>query len=78
MFLNCPKIKTKKYVLVWLLGNLGHSWLFGDSVISDCSANPRTVACQAPLSMEFSRTFPPPWALPDPVIELKSSVSPAL
>ena len=45
-------------------------------------ATPWTVACQAPLSMEFSRQeyqsglpFPPPGHLPDPGIE---PVSPAL
>ena len=46
---------------------------------------PWTVACQAPLSMGFSRQeqqsglpFPPPGDLPDPGIEPESSVSPAL
>ena len=45
---------------------------------------PRTVAHQAPLSMEFSRPeyrsrlpFPPPGDLPDPGIETASSASPA-
>ena len=40
------------------------------------SVIPQTVACPAPLSMEFSRQqywsglpFPPPGDLPDPVIE---------
>ena len=48
-------------------------------------ATPQTVACQAPLSMEFSRQeywsglpFPPPGDLPDPGIEPKSPVAPAL
>ena len=47
-----------------------HVWLF---------ATPWTVACQAPLSMEFSRQehwsklpFPTPGDLPDPGIELMS------
>ena len=46
---------------------------------------PWTVACQAPLSIEFSRQeqwsglpFPPPGDLPDPEIEPESPVSPAL
>ena len=46
---------------------------------------PWTVACQAPLSMGFSKQeywgglpFPPPGDLPDPGIELPSPVSPAL
>ena len=54
------------------------------SVVSD-SANPGTVACQAPLSKEFSRQeywsglpFPTPGDLPDPGIAPVSFVSPAL
>ena len=50
-------------------------WLF---------ANPWTVACQAPLSMRFSRQeywtelpFPPPGDLPDPGIKPESLESPA-
>ena len=46
---------------------------------------PWTVACQAPLSVEFSRQeywsglpCPPPGDLPHPVIEPKSLTSPAL
>ena len=46
---------------------------------------PWTVACQAPLSMGFSRQeywsglpFPPPGDLPDPGMELVSPASPAL
>ena len=48
-------------------------------------ATPWTVACQAPLSMEFSRQeywsglpFPTPGDLPDPGIEPMHLVSPAL
>ena len=46
------------------------------SVVSD-SASPQTIACQAPLFMEFSRQeywnglpFPSPWNLPNPGIVL--------
>ena len=46
------------------------------SVVSD-SATPQTIACQAPLFMEFSRQeywnglpFPSPWNLPNPGIVL--------
>ena len=46
------------------------------SVVSDSSETPRSVACQAPLSMEFSRqeywsgmSFPFPGDLPDPGIK---------
>ena len=46
---------------------------------------PQTVACQVPLSMEFSRqedwcglSFPPPGDLPSPGIETASLVSLAL
>ena len=48
-------------------------------------ATPWTIACQAPLSMGFSRQeywsglpCPPPWDLPDPGIETTSLKSPAL
>ena len=48
-------------------------------------ATPWTVACQAPLSMEFSRQiywsvllFPPPRDLPDPGIKPMSPMSIAL
>ena len=48
-------------------------------------ATPWTVACQAPLSMEFSRQeyrsglpYPPPGNLPDPGIEPMSLKSPVL
>ena len=48
-------------------------------------ATPQTVACQAPLSMEFfskeywsELPFPPPGNLPDPGIEPTSLMSPAL
>ena len=54
------------------------------SIMSD-SAKPGTEACQAPLSMGFSRQehwngFPclPPQALPDPGIEPMCPVAPAL
>ena len=54
------------------------------SVVSD-SETPWTVACQAPLLMEFSRQeywsklpFPNPRDLPDPGIEPSSLASPAL
>ena len=49
------------------------------------SVTPWTLACQAPLSMGFSRQehwselpFPPPGDLPNPGIEPESPVSPAL
>ena len=49
------------------------------------SATPWTVACQAPLSMEFSRKeywngrpFPPPGYLPDPGIKSMFLAIPAL
>ena len=53
--------------------------------MSDPFVTPRTVALQAPLSMEFSRQeywsgfpFPSPGDPPDPGTELTSLVSPAL
>ena len=54
------------------------------SVLSN-SANPWTLACQAPMSVEFSRQeywtglpFPPPGDLPDPGTKPTSPVPPAL
>ena len=54
------------------------------SVVFD-SVTPRAVACQIPLSMEFSRQeyscglpFPSPGNLPDPGMEPSSLVSPVL
>ena len=55
------------------------------SVVSDSFETPWTVACQAPLTMEFSRLeywselpFPPPGDLPKPGIKPTSLTSPAL
>ena len=55
------------------------------SVMHDSFATPWTVACQAPLPMEFSRQeywsglpFPPPGDVPTPGIKPASLVSPAL
>ena len=55
------------------------------SVVFDFFVTPRTVTCQAPLSMGFPRQeywsrllFPPPGDLPDPGIEPASLISPAL
>ena len=58
--------------------------LLSHSVVSN-SMTTRTVACQAPLSMEFSRQIyysglplPSSWDLPDPGTEPRSPASPAL
>jgi len=66
-------VLTPRYVLV-----------FSHSVVSN-SAPPVDLACQSPLSMEFSRQeywsglpFPPPRDLPDPGIVPASLASPAL
>ena len=55
------------------------------SVVSDSLISHGLVACQAPLSMGFSKqgywsglSFPPPGNLPDPRIEPVSLLSPAL
>ena len=57
-------------------------WLLGHVLLF---AAPWNVACQSPLSMEFSRqeywsglSFPPPGDLPHPGIKLSSLVSSAL
>ena len=59
------------FILYWKWKSLSHVWLF---------VTPLTVACQAPLSMEFSRSecwiglpFPSPGNLPNPGIEPRSS-----
>ena len=64
------------FIINMRVGALSHVWLF---------ASPRTVAHQAPLSMEFSSQdylsglpFPSPGDLPDPGIEPTALVSPAL
>ena len=53
--------------------------------MSNFLQSPWTIACQTPLSMEFSRheywsglPSPPPGDLPDPGIEPGSSMSPTL
>ena len=58
----------------------GHCCLVAESCLTLC--DPWTVACQAPLSMEFSRQehwsrlpFPPPGDHPDPGIKSTSLVS---
>ena len=64
------------YVCVCVLSRFSHVWLFG---------TPWTVACQALLSVGFSRQeywsglpFPSPGGLPNPGIESRSLTSPAL
>jgi len=59
--------------------------LFSRQVVSDSSATPWTVACQALLSMGFpgqeywgGLPFPSPGDLPDPGIKPESFASPAL
>ena len=60
-------------------------FLFSHCIMSDSFATPWIVACQAPLSMEFSRQeywsglpCSPPGSLPNPGIEPMYSMSPAL
>ena len=79
-FLSSSMVYDKKQLLSTYKGKQMYKWIgslylmavISHSVISD-SATPYTVACQAPLSMEFSRQeywsglpFPPPGDLPDP------------
>ena len=68
--------KLEKKVNIECAQSFSHVWLF---------SAPWNVACQAPLSMEFSRqeywsgvSFPTPGDLPDPGIEPTSLTSPAL
>ena len=60
-------------------------FVLGLSVMSDSFETPRTAACQAPLTMEFSTQeywsgvpFPTPGDLPDPGIEPVSLALPAV
>ena len=69
------KSKSKVNIFVCVLSLVSHVRLF---------ATPWTVACQAPLSMRFSRqeywsglSFPPPGDLPNPGIEPASLMAPA-
>ena len=70
---------------VYILFQIPFPYVCVCSVMSDSFATLWTVACQAPLSMEFSRQeywsmlpFPTPGDLPDAGIELRSPESPAL
>ena len=63
----------------------GKHWSIFTAEVAQLCLILRTVACQVPLSMEFSRQeywsglpFSTPGDLPDPGIELKSLGSPAL
>ena len=79
-------ITQECYLLEVTLGCVHHSmWVCVCARVLNCawlSVTPRTIACQAPLSIKFSRQkcwiglpFPTPRDLPDPGIEL---ISPAL
>ena len=72
---RCKRQLCSVEITHWPLCSVSHAWLF---------ATTWTVACQAPLSKEFSRQgywsgllFPPPGDLPNPRIELESPASPA-
>ena len=76
-----------RLLTTWLLFLTSHTHVQMCSVLSQVRlfAILWTVACQAPLSMEFSRQeywsglpFPTPGTLPDPGIKLKSPASPEL
>ena len=75
-FTICQELYWMPHTYVCILSHFRCVWLF---------AAPWTVACQAPLSMGFSRQeycsglpCPPPGDLPDPGIEPTSLASPAL
>ena len=71
MIRNCCEGVINWYIVCFgMRKSLSHVWLFVTAWI---------VACQAPLSMGFSKQkswgglpFPSPWALPDPGIEPRS------
>ena len=71
--------KSKARGLVWWIGLFIPLLFFSFSVVSNSSATPWTVACQAPLSMEFSRQEY--WSglpFPSPGDRTHVSLSPAL
>ena len=72
----CVHLTPERVMYVWVFSRFSHVWLF---------ATPWTVACQAPLSMGFSRQecwsglpLPTPGDLPDAEIKPASLMSPAL
>ena len=72
----CVHLTPERVMYVWVFSRFSHVWLF---------ATPQTVACQAPLSMGFSRQeywsglpLPTPGDLPDAEIKPASLMSPAL
>ena len=76
--------RTKKKMLKTKYGSIVASeiLLFSLEIVSTSFPTAQTVACQAPLSMEFSRQeywsglpFPSSWGFPDPGIK---PTSPAL
>ena len=72
---------SKYLIILWGVSPAVWWWWFSRQVMSDSFATPWTIACQAPLSMGFSRQeywrglpFPSPGDLPDPGIEPESPV----
>ena len=79
-----PALKHRSYLEMWTQLSFCTCMLSRFSWVQ-LFATPWTVAPQAPLSMQFSRQehwswlpFPPPWDLPNPGIEPRSLLSPAL
>ena len=75
---HCPR--TKEKMLKTKYGSIVASEIFSLEVVSTSFPTPWTVACQAPLFMEFSRQeywsglpFPSSWVFPDPGIKPTSS-----
>ena len=73
---QCTRCLPYALMHVWVLNCFSHVWI---------CVTLWTAACQAPLSMGFSRQeyqsglpFPPPGDLPDPGIQQESPASPAL
>ena len=80
------KLRLKlSWLFMWFIGHIDPCAVLGCSVLSDSFSTPWTVACQAPLSMEFSRKeyrsglpFPPTGDLPRSGLKPISPVSSAL
>ena len=79
-------LRVTSLIILWIVSVMTHVCVCAQLLKHvQLFETPWTIACQAPLSMEFSRQeywsglpFPSPGDLPNPGIEPKSLVSPAL
>ena len=79
-------LRVTSLIILWIVSVMTHVCVCAQLLKHvQLFETPWTIACQAPLSMEFSRQeywsglpFPSPGDLPNPGIEPQSLVSPAL